>query len=405
MNSNRALNLYIYGWLINLFLSGVLGLNALASLAFDGLALWSLFYLFQVLKNWSKLPDLMKSFLLLFFMFTVYGVALILSDHVYYVEVSNRFIPNQAFLMQIYRSMLPIFTFYFFASKRVLNQSNIARYVPFYLVIITLTFIKNSILRSDLMATEEVTNNIGYTFASFMPLLIFYDKNRKMQYLAMGFCLAMILLGMKRGAILTGGLAFMVFLFYQRKLTSRGNSNLKFYFAVFAVAVIAFLAVYYMLESSDYFSQRVEDTLDGKTSGRDKLYDFFLDYYLYNLSTAEKIFGLGANATLGIFWNYAHNDWLEIAINHGIIGLITYITLWSIFVKSISKKKIPLNVRYALIMIFVIFFMKTIFSMSYRTYNLYSALPLGYCMVFLSKYPPKKKRIINETNRCNNSVG
>ncbi len=44
-----------------------------------------------------------------------------------------------------------------------------------------------------------------------------------------------------------------------------------------------------------YFLERIQDTLDGDTSGRDSLYDDFWEYFLYGATPLQQLLGGGAN--------------------------------------------------------------------------------------------------------------
>ena len=157
--------------------------------------------------------------------------------------------------------------------------------------------------------------------------------------------------------------------------------------AVVGIIVSMFIAlgiVYYiyqsMMDSSAYFQARVEDTLEGDSSGRDNIYAFFFEYYMEETTTEQQLVGLGANATLDIFGQYAHNDWLEIAINQGLLGLIIFLVFWLVFFAVCLRKHPDSRIRTTLCMLFAIFFLKSFFSMSYRSFTLYSNIVLGYCI-------------------------
>jgi hypothetical protein len=94
----------------------------------------------------------------------------------------------------------------------------------------------------------------------------------------------------------------------------------------------------------------------------------------------NSFFGSGANATLSISSLYAHNDWLEIAINQGVFGLIIYFFYWIMFFRECSSKSYTPYARLAMQLLFIIYFMKTFFSMSYNDMTVGATLVLGYCL-------------------------
>ncbi len=122
--------------------------------------------------------------------------------------------------------------------------------------------------------------------------------------------------------------------------------------------------------------------MEGNSSGRDFIYEFFWYYFLDSTTTKQFLFGGGAFETLFLFNIYAHNDWLEIAINQGVLGLSIYVFFWLTFLRLCLKCKSDILVKTALWMLFVFFLLKSMFSMSYDQFTLYSNIVLGYCMAY-----------------------
>ena len=148
-------------------------------------------------------------------------------------------------------------------------------------------------------------------------------------------------------------------------------------------AIIVIAGVYivgYMMETSDYFMARIAQTEEGGSSGRDAIYEHFWNHFKNETDNVKFIFGNGANATLGIYINYAHNDWLEIAINQGVLGLVAYAFYWLCFLKTIWKTKHNKTARLVLSLCFISFFVMTIFSMSYTEYSMMACTTFGYCL-------------------------
>ena len=144
--------------------------------------------------------------------------------------------------------------------------------------------------------------------------------------------------------------------------------------------------VSYMLQNSAYFNERLEYTLEGNSSGRDRLYSVFWRHFINESNPFLFLFGNGALATLTISFNAAHNDWLEIAINQGLLGILVYVYYWMMFYKTWKKSKFDSEIYLATGLILLVFFMKTLFSMSYNDMTVYDTLCLGYCMGMISEH-------------------
>ena len=118
------------------------------------------------------------------------------------------------------------------------------------------------------------------------------------------------------------------------------------------------------------FSRR-GDILDGDTSGRDSLYDDFWEYFLYRATPLQQLLGGRANYTLTVSNNYAHNDWIEILVNQGILGIFVFFMYWKSFFRTAFRTNLDKTCSIVIKMIFIGYFAKTMFSMSYTDYNIW----------------------------------
>lgn len=138
------------------------------------------------------------------------------------------------------------------------------------------------------------------------------------------------------------------------------------------------------MSTSDYMMSRIESTMQGNSSGRDKLYSYFWRYFTEEANALHYLIGRGANGTLEIYYNYAHNDWLEIAVNQGLLGLIIYAFYWLVFYKT-WKNAINSDAKTIFVLTILILFAKSIFSMSYGAMTYVSASILGYALATVNK--------------------
>ena len=346
---------------------------------------WSLlaWYLLAFVRNFAnvhKSPTFVKMLTVLFVMFLVYGLIVIVEKKDFITWRHNeRTIRSFTYLLQICFSLLPVFVFYYYGKIGVLTKEYLIRRLPLFFITMYLCYHFTGVARMAYRGAEDVTNNAGYIVLSIIPMLMFLKPGSLKQYLYLGFCLILIVFSVKRGAIIISlALAGIFFLYLFRKTT-----GLKKFFVIFAL-IVGMIGAYSvfdkMLDSSSYFQERVDDTMEGDSSGRDVIYEFFWNYYRNNTTQEEFLVGMGANATLDIFGQYAHNDWLEIAINQGLLGIVIYLLYWISFLRLLRKKKLPPDVKVALWMLFMIGFLKTLFSMSYREYSVYYSMVLGYCV-------------------------
>ena len=348
--------------------------------------LMGLYYTVKVMAMKGK-PVYFKGLNLLFFIFVVYGLVLLFSDH-HYVIKAKRFgdgtVSNFSFLKNIFLSLPNIYTFYYFSTKKYLTEKLLKGWVFALFGVAVFRFFDNqmSAIQVQLLEgidSDEVTNNMGYLFVALIPSVALFRNKNLLQYGMIIFCIAFIVMGMKRGAIIVGVLLMLYFLYFNyRYHQSMSKTKVLFFSALIVIAAV--YIVQYMMETSDYFMARIAQTEEGGSSGRDAIYEHFWNHFKNETDNVKFIFGNGANATLGIYINYAHNDWLEIAINQGVLGLVVYALYWLGFLKTIWNTKHNKTARLVLSLAFISFFVESIFSMSYTGYSMMACTTFGYCL-------------------------
>lgn len=328
-----------------------------------------------------RLPTYFIGLNFLVAMFTIYGICLmILYNPADFLLKRDSFI----YLKTIYRSLLPIFVFYVLFKEEKYDERKMYIWIFILLFFTSVEFFqqeKKLMIKAMLLGrnSTEFTNNIGYLFLSLFPACVFLYKKPLLQYIALGYCVIFILLGMKRGAMLIGAVCLVWFLWNNVKNANiRKKFGLLFLTAI--LCIVGFLFVQHQMNDSLYFQKRVEQTLEGNSSGRDVLYQTFFDYFFEKTTPLQFAFGSGADATLKVTYNYAHNDWLEIAVNQGVLGLVIYMLYWILFAKECLSKSYSSQEKLALQIIFIIYFMSTLFSMSYNFMSTSATFILGYCL-------------------------
>lgn len=331
----------------------------------------------------NNTPVYFRGLSLLVLMFSIYGFLFILIRPT--GGILNT-IPSYGYIKGIYISLLPIYAFYYYSRRGLLTVERLRFWGIFFLISVTLTYFhEQQEALEKLVSGEETTNNTGYLFLSCIPLLVVYRKKPLLQFGLLAFVMMFIVLGMKRGAIAIGALLVIYFILQAIKNSS---GQRRFLFILLSVALIVG-AVYffiYRMSESEYMMRRIQNTLEGNSSGRDDLYSFFWNYFTQDASLLHYLFGRGANGTLEIYSKYAHNDWLEIAVNQGILGIVIYLIYWRYFYKTWRYTANP-DAKVILAMFLVIYFAKTLFSMSYGDMTYVSTSVLGYALA--NRYSPQ----------------
>ncbi len=389
--SNKYFNsctLYILLWSLYslqgmLYVSGSIISRAILLI----LLIWSLYqcYVVNTRNKFRDLPAFIKIVDIFLLMHTIYGGILMLSGKQLYITEGDYILTsNFEYLKTIYMSLLPLYVFYNYSRNGRITEYVIRVAVLLLLSVTIIIFFGSYQQRlaeaMSLRSTrDEFTLNVGYEFLHIIPLLFFWNKKPVMQYSLLIICVGFIIMCMKRGAIIIGVVCVVYFLFSMLKST-KGIKK----FTIVLMSILAIVAtasiVQNLLETSDYFQYRIDQTLEGNSSNRDILYSQFFNHFINEQSPLKILFGNGANATLIVGMNYAHNDWLELAINCGMLGLVVYLLYFIALIKHWIRSKHNNLVYNILGMTTIIMFASTLFSMSYNNLSLSIVLCLGYCL-------------------------
>lgn len=336
----------------------------------------SMLFLFSACIQ-CMLPRVLKTLCVLFFVWTVYGL------YSWLVGNGVSWLSDEIYLKNIWASILPVFTFYLFARKGYLTESGLRKWFVFFVVLALVQYIS---FREELLAVSledgmertEVVNNHGYLILSLFPLLPLWNKRPLIQYLLWGVCMYVIILSMKRGAILIGVISSMWFMLKAFKADNRVIRKLWRMLLTIAIVLFAVHFIQELFQYSNLFASRLEGTLEGDSSGRDTMYQKFLKLLVYQTDVPHLLFGYGADATIRFLDNYAHNDWLEIFINNGLfVGMLYFVFVIQMFV-CVRRERKNILCYMMLGLFFIIYFMKTFISMSYNDISFFSASAIGY---------------------------
>ena len=356
---SRIINIYIALWclyyLVNIFLTPG---GIISKVVFATLFALSIFYTFIVITKYYNSPYI-RALNFLILSFSVYGFLLIIGSEVF-VTRSGDVLKNTNYLKSIYTSLLPINVFFYFSQEGRLTNKSLKRWIILLVLVATAQYFdaeRKALLEEAVFgnSSDEITNNGGYYILALLPLLVFYEKRIFTRTILLLYCYVLMFFSMKRGVILISMLCLPVILYqYYSGVSVRRKVAITLICFVLVLLVLYYLDSY--INESDYFNRRVQSTLEGSS------------------------FGIGAYGTIKLYGQYAHNDWLEILINQGVLGVIIYLYYWVALViewKRIDKK----SIHYLSVKLFVIiFFLQTLFSMSYNDIPFYASCALGYCL-------------------------
>ena len=342
-----------------------------------------------------KMPIIFKGVNVFFLLLIVYGLINILLNKTYYVSTffTYRKVPSYYFLLKSLLSFLPLYTYYYFSIKKYISVRWIKICFIFLLVSATSSYIMDFQKQfiEDLQGSDGYTLNASYSFLFLLPYLYFFKSKPLLQFSLLGYLSLLILLGMKRGAILIFIICLLLFLYHIQKSFSSFAKLRLYVIIIIFISIIGYQTIE-LYNNNVYFLERVQATIDGNSSGRDVIYSNLFNHFAKS-GFHYLLLGHGGYSTLPIHGQYAHQDWLELAIDCGILGLFSYSLFYLKFLKNIKAIKHNI-VRNILLQCFLILFLKSLFSMGYENIGQELGILISFCVSTDRLYKHSKEEIV-----------
>jgi O-antigen ligase len=269
--------------------------------------------------------------------------------------------------------LLSFYPFYYFASKNRLDSKELLIFFMIMLPIAIAQFFysKTLILSESNSSNEDIVNNAAYKFVVLFPFVFLIKKKKVISAVFVLLILFFIIAGSKRGAVVVGSVILLWYFYYQMKMIDEKNKWKGYLLSFVSIAVIAFLGYKYFLNNENLV-YRLELAAQGDTSNRNLIYSNIWNTWL-NSDSFHFLFGYGFAASikvskLGLF---AHNDWLEILSNFGLLGVIILATLFYQGFKLCFNKEWSSDKRILMAAIISSAFATTLFSMWYTSLGTY----------------------------------
>ncbi len=283
--------------------------------------------------------------------------------------------PSYTQIGNILCALLPLSLFTCLAEKGVLTDKFISIMAVILLITGVLQFYhyeRMAIIRSALDEDMDVTNNASVALLMLLPLL-FLLKNQFQKWITLMFCLFFIVTGAKRGNILAAVIPVGLFVWFSLKDSRR--SGVKTILVIALIIGGAFMT-YRWVSNNDYLLHRIEQTEEGNSSGRDVIFAGAWHAWYDSESFANQLLGLGFDGILRLestSHHHAHNDWLEVLVNYGLLGVLLYLAVFVSLFLQVRRIK-SFEMRMAFLSGLLIWFFKTLYSMGFTSETLSVAM-------------------------------
>lgn len=210
-----------------------------------------------------------------------------------------------------------------------------------------------------------------YKFAVLIPFL-FLKKNKYNVLITVIVIINILLVG-KRGPLLALSIAAITVYLYTTKgrlLYFKYGIALFFVFFIYITFIDTslFETIIYRMDPSQHYS--ATDDSSFYTSGRNELWKIILDDW-YKKNIFVLLFGMGPSGASDLLMsqvglNNAHNTWLEMLYNFGIIGVCIYFSYFLYLGKVLMKMRRSKYKHYELFLFLYVFsFVSTFYTVTY----------------------------------------
>ena len=239
-------------------------------------------------------------------------------------------------------AFLTFFPFYFLTKNNQLKSKDfIIFFYIFGVITIGRFFFFQALLQGENFAYNienyNVVNNAAYDILSLFPFILLISDKKIFSNLIVLILFIVIMSSLKRGAIITAGVVLLIYFLYLIK--SRGKIKLSNFLLAFIFLFVSGYLIYHFYLANEFFQNRFLLLSEGGYSNRDILYSQIFDFWKNSKNFFNLIFGYGLWTYIEINGNAAHNDWLELLSNCGIIGVLVYLSLFYLLYISAKKKK------------------------------------------------------------------
>ena len=220
---------------------------------------------------------------------------------------------------------------------------------------------------------ERTTINISTLFMTILPMSLIIKKKYSLPLLFI--CISFIIAAGKRGNAVAAVIPVLLFVVLYIKESKR---RLLDYILISVAFIITYQYAENLIVNSEFLQQRIQMTLEGYDSNRSIIYAKCWDTWYNSDSFVRFMFGYGWDGTIRIVGIRAHNDWLELLVNNGLIGASLYLLLMLSLVYYLFKVK-TLQDRFIVLAVFSIWIIKSLVSMGYsEEYLAIIFIPLGF---------------------------
>ncbi|MBT0812921.1 hypothetical protein KIH41_16660 [Litoribacter ruber] len=270
---------------------------------------------------------------------------------------------------------LTFYPFYHLSKKGIFRTEHLKW---FFIILLPITIIQyfftsTQILSEQLNDNTDVVNNLSYSFVSLIPFVFLFNRNKIISSLLMLILIFFIIQGAKRGAFIAGIIGLLLFIYYQLRTVAYKNKLNGYIILIISISGLTYFG-YEFIISNEFLTYRILKLFNSDgSSGRNIIYANIFESWYDSHNFYNILFGFGFAASLRLSGtgNFAHNDWLELLSNFGLLGVFVYSVLIFSVLRYLFKNYLYVDSKLLLITILLIWLLTSAVSMFYTSMSGY----------------------------------
>ena len=247
---------------------------------------------------------------------------------------------------QPYAGMLLVL-FYIVGSRMEISNRNIILILPTFYVLaaIIIYTMARYVTSGSLRYTETVDVADVYYLLGILPLTFIYTDKKRQVIPIIVTAIALVLSGKRTGILAIIGMSIALF-----TLRNEEKKNIKNNIRKIIIILVLGIALYYLALYLDNFLNlrlfiRLGRMSEDGGSGRVDRWLLVLDEEK-RASVLQFLLGHGWNSVYNTFHGHAHNDFIELLYDYGIISLVLYIVFYLCLLSKL-RRMIKTGYRFA----------------------------------------------------------
>ena len=279
---------------------------------------------------------------------------------------------------------------YYLTRNSALDDNKFKLFILSVIVIYGIISYLNLGHRLDLRRGLSVADNTGYSLVTLLAGVMLFANKKKTFLVSLFFIIVGALVCGKRGAIVALAIALLPIIKYY--LTYYSRSNAKEVIMIMIAIIASYVALYLF---GDFFKEslsRFDSIEEDGGSGRTDIYRLYLFHFTQS-DFVHQIFGHGLYAgQWGKAHEYAfisivaHNEWLEMLFDFGVLGLLLYLTIFRDLSVQLWKNRHYKNTFYYMLLTsLLVFGIKSVLSATFlmSPNSIYMFMLMAYAMAKL----------------------